>query len=149
MEPFRLREFSSASRHRAIIGRRISTYCVALAERHDREGILDALRRRHCCGATDDIILDVKSGTHLMGDDFPTITPPSLEIYIRGTKPLAQVDILRDSTVVETLKPGQVEYRGQWTDPKPLSRVHYYYVRVRQLDDELAWGSPMWMDYRP
>ena len=25
--------------------------------------------------------------------------------------------------------------------------VHYYYIRVLQADDEIAWASPMWIDY--
>src|SRR4029077_6829336 len=33
------------------------SYCVVLAERHSREAILDAMKRRHCYGATDNIIL--------------------------------------------------------------------------------------------
>ena len=39
------------------------------------------------------------------------------------------------------------EYKGTWTDPKPTAGVHYYYVRVQQADGQLAWGSPMWIDY--
>ena len=51
--------------------------------------------------------------------------------------------------MVATLRPGQAEYRGTWTDPNPTAGVHYYYVRVEQADGELAWGSPMWIDYTP
>jgi hypothetical protein len=124
------------------------SYCVALAERHDRAGILDALRRRHCYGATDDIIVSFKSGDHLMGDEFSTGQPPRLEMHVIGTGRLARIDILKDGDVVTTLKPGKAEYKGTWTDPKPAEGVHYYYIRVVQDDGELAWASPMWIDYR-
>ena len=120
---------------------------VALAETHDRQGILDALRKRHTYAATDNIVLDVRSGTHLMGDEFKTSAAPALEITVLGTGPIARIDVLKDSAVVETIKPGKVEYKGAWTDPKPTSGVHYYYVRVLQEDEELAWGSPLWIDY--
>src|SRR5262249_25110370 len=76
------------------------SYCVVLAEKHDREGILAALKKRHVYGATDDIVLDVRSGEHLMGDAFKTSEPPSLAIQTTGTAPIDAVVILRDSKVV-------------------------------------------------
>src|SRR5262249_8433881 len=87
------------------------SYCVVLAQKHDRRGILDAMKRRNVYGATDDIVLDVRSGEHLMGDAFKTAKPPSLSINVLGTADVAQVDVLRDSKVVETIKPGKREYR--------------------------------------
>jgi hypothetical protein len=123
------------------------SFCVVLAERPERAAILDALRRRRCYGATDNIILDVRSGTHGMGDEFKTDAPPVLDIYVCGTRNLAKVEVLRDSRVVRTFTPAQPEFRGRWADPEPKAGVHYYYVRVQQADGELAWGSPMWVDY--
>ncbi len=135
--------FESSSDH---VSTHIS-FAIALAERHDREAILAAFRQRHCYGATDDIILDVRSGSQMMGDEFKTGTSPSLQIHAIGTQPLKQIDILKDSEVVETVKPGEVEYKGSWTDPHPSSGVHYYYVRIEQADEALAWASPMWINY--
>jgi hypothetical protein len=123
------------------------SFCVVLAEKHDRQGILDGLKKRHVYGATDDIILDVQSGTHLMGDEFKTNRAPSLDFHVIGTGPVARIDVLKDSEVVETIKPGKAEHKGTWTDPKPTGSVHYYYVRVQQEDGQLAWGSPMWIDF--
>jgi hypothetical protein len=123
------------------------SFCVVLAEKHDRQGVLDGLKKRHVYGATDDIILDVRSGTHLMGDEFKTGQAPSLDFHVIGTAPVAQIDVLKDSEVVETIKPGKAEHKGTWTDPKPTGGVHYYYVRVQQEDGQLAWGSPLWIDY--
>src|SRR5262249_29834792 len=123
------------------------SYCIVLAERHDREAILDAARKRHVYGATDDIILDVRSGSHLTGDEFKTNQAPALQLAVMGTGPLARIDIIKDSEVVESLQPGKPEYRGTWTDPKPEAGAHYYYIRVQQNDGELAWSSPLWIDY--
>src|SRR5262249_37684787 len=123
------------------------SYCIVLAERHDRAAILDGLRKRHCYGATDNIVLDVKSGNYLMGDEFKTSQPPGLQIKVIGTAELSKVEILKDSDVVETFQPGKSEFQQTWTDPRPTAGVHYYYVRVQQADSELAWGSPMWIDF--
>jgi hypothetical protein len=122
------------------------SYCIVLAERHDREAILDGLKKRHCYGATDDIILDVKSGNHVMGDEFKTTASPALDIRVIGTAPLAKVEILKDSQVVQTFQPGKDEFKSRWSDPNPAAGVHYYYVRVQQANGELAWGSPMWIE---
>jgi hypothetical protein len=123
------------------------SYFIVLAERHDRAAILDAIKRRHVYGATDDIILDVRSGNHLMGDEFKTREVPKLQIRILGTHALARIDILKDSDVAHTIKTDKQEYVGTWTDPQPAQGVHYYYVRVEQGDGELAWASPIWIDY--
>src|SRR5262249_16368777 len=123
------------------------SYCIVLAEKHDRPSILDALRKRHVYAATDDIIVDVRSGEHVMGDELKTSAAPELQIAVTGPREIASIDILKDSEVVEPIKPGKAEYRGKWTDPKPTAGVHYYYVRVQQSDGELAWSSPLWIDY--
>ncbi|HEV3259005.1 MAG TPA: hypothetical protein VG013_19190 [Gemmataceae bacterium] len=123
------------------------SFCIALAEKHDREGILAALGKRHCYGATDDIIVDVRSGNHIMGDEFKTAQAPALHMTVVGTKALDRIDVLKDSEVVQTIKPGKQEYKGDWTDPTPEEGVHYYYIRVQQRDGQLAWASPMWIDY--
>src|SRR5947209_6090292 len=125
------------------------SYCIVLAERHDREAILQAMKQRHVYGATDDIIMDFRSGDHLMGDEFKTNAVPKLQVAVIGTKPLAGIDVLKDSEVVATLKPQGAEHKETWTDPKPTAGTHYYYIRVRQTDGQLAWASPLWIDYAP
>ncbi len=124
------------------------SFFVILSERHDREGLLEAVKKRHCYGATDNIILDVRSGEHVMGDEFQTRAAPALRINVEGTADLAKIDILRDSKVVHTLRPKGRGHRGEWTEPAPQAGVHYYYVRLEQADGEMAWSSPLWIDYR-
>src|SRR5262249_8739699 len=68
------------------------SYCVVLAERPGRQGILDAMKKRHCYAATDDIIVDVRSGAHIMGDEFKTGRAPALAIKVIGTRKLATID---------------------------------------------------------
>jgi hypothetical protein len=125
------------------------SYSIALAEKHDRTGILDAFRKRHCYAATDNIILDVRSGEHLMGDSFQTAGAPKLDVHAIGTADIEEVAVLRDSKVVDVLKADGKECKAAWTDPKPAAGKHYYYIRITQKDKALAWGSPMWIDSGP
>src|SRR5205085_11621704 len=90
------------------------SFFVALAERNDRAAILDATRKRHCYGATDNILLDVRSGDHLMGDEFATNAAPRLEVHVVGTNKIAKIDILRDGKVVETVKPKGTTASVEW-----------------------------------
>jgi hypothetical protein len=80
-----------------------------------------------------------------MGDELEVAGAPELQIHVIGTAKLAEIDILRDSKVVHTIKPDRQEYKGTWQDPKPAAGKHYYYIRIRQEDDELAWASPLWI----
>jgi len=123
------------------------SYCVVLAESHDREGILAGLKKRRCYAATDNIVLDVRSGDRLMGDEFKTDQPPTLQIKVIGTAKLAKVEVIKDSAVVHAFEPDKSEFQVKWTDDKPTPGTHYYYVRVQQADGELAWGSPLWIDF--
>lgn len=126
------------------------SYTVVIAEKHDRESILDGMRKRHVYAATDNIICDVRSGGHLMGDEFKSTGAPQLKIKIVGTGDLARVEILRDSKVVDIVDTILLKGREcdhEWTDPKPAEGTHYYYVRVQQKNGEIAWTSPMWIEF--
>jgi hypothetical protein len=138
--------FQSSSDH---ISTHIS-YAIAIAERHDRSSILDAFRRRHCYAATDNIVLDVRSGDHLMGDEFTSDGPVRLKIMAHGTRPIAKVDVIKDFVYVYSTGPKNQHVEFEWTDDETRrAPVSWYYVRVIQDDGELAWGSPMWVRRSP
>ena len=54
-----------------------------------RAAILDAFKKRHCYAATDNILLDVRSGEHLMGDEFDPSGPVRLNVLAHGTRPIS------------------------------------------------------------
>ena len=93
-----------------------------MAERHDRDAILAGLKKRHCYGATEDIVLEVKCGDHVMGDEFKTAAAPKLEIRVGGTNDIKAIDILKDSKVVATLKGDGRDFQGGVDRPGPDGR---------------------------
>lgn len=126
------------------------SYAVVFAEAPTREAILDAFKKRHSYGATDNILLVVTCGEHLMGDEFTTKEPPKLEIYVVGTAPIAKVHIIKDFTYVYTAQPNKKEVKLTWMDnAAEKGKTSWYYVRVEQADGQIAWGSPMWIRYEP
>ena len=135
--------FQSSSDH---ISTHIS-FAVAIAERPDRRAILDAFQRRHCYAATDNIVLDVRSGDHLMGDEFTADGPVSLKVMVHGTAPVQRIDIIKDFHYVYSSEPNKDRVEFTWTDEDQVNRnPSWYYVRILQEDGELAWGSPMWVN---
>jgi hypothetical protein len=138
--------FQSSSDH---VSTHIS-YGVVLTDDVSRQGIIDAFKKRHSYAATDNIIVDVRSGAQIMGDAFRTPKRPTLEIAVHGTAPVAKVHVIRDNKYVYTAEPKQQEVRLRYTDMDiAAGKTSFYYVRVEQADGNLAWGSPMWITYRP
>ena len=135
------------------------SYAMVWVEEGSREGILAGFKKRHSYGANDNIILDVRSGEHMMGDVFTHQGAPQLEISVIGTEPIARLSIIRGVAgdvprYVYDAEPNRQEIKLTWTDAAPeWGRTNYYYVRVEQVRPEggygaLAWASPMWIDVR-
>jgi hypothetical protein len=124
------------------------SYAVVFAEAPTREAIVDAFRKRHSYGATDNILLVVTCGEHLMGDAFVVKKPPIFDIYVVGTSPIARLHIIKDFKHVYTTEPKRREVRLRWQDNEiEKGKTSWYYVRVEQEDGQLAWSSPMWIRY--
>ena len=62
---------------------------MVLAEDYTREGLVDAMRKRHTYAATSNIILDFRMGSGneewLQGDELSGSTIPTVKAVIRGT----------------------------------------------------------------
>ncbi len=124
------------------------SYAIAVAEDGTRDGVVDAFRRRHCYAATDNIVMDVRSGDHLMGDEFsaPLGTPVTLSVLVHGTRPLARVDVIKDFVYVYSTEPKTPRVAFSWTDDEARpAGLSWYYVRAIQDDGQLAWASPIWV----
>jgi hypothetical protein len=134
--------FQSSSDH---ISTHVSYACI-YSEDFSRKGLVEAMRRRHSYAATDNIILDVRLGSHLMGEEVRT-KEPRFDVIVLGTGPIDKVEILRNNAVMHTLEPKGDEARFTWQDRAPLQgeKASFYYVRVLQKDGNMAWGSPIWV----
>jgi len=124
------------------------SYAMVFVEEPTREAILNAFKQRHCYGATDNILVDVRLGEHLMGEEFTVTQPPQILVHIEGTATVTQVDIVRDNHIVYTTQPNQRVVDFTWRDTAaPATGVSYYYVRVMQANEEIAWASPLWLHF--
>ncbi len=125
------------------------SYACLLVEKATREGLLDAIRKRHAYAATDNIVLDFRASaggkTYMMGDSFDSATAPRLQIHVGATASIKQIDIIRDKRFVYTSRPRTRQFDFEFTDKEFAKGTHWYYVRVMQEDGQMAWSSPVWV----
>jgi hypothetical protein len=124
------------------------SYAMVYTDDYTRQGILDAIHKRHTYGAMDNIVLDVRMGKHFMGDEFQLSKAEPIHVKARATKAVKKVEIIKDSKVVYTTTPGKPEVDFSFSDNDSVSGRHFYYVRLQQDDGMLAWSSPFFINYK-
>jgi hypothetical protein len=113
-----------------------------------REAVMDGFKKRHVYAATDNILADVRSGDHLIGDAFSTADKPELKVKLVGTAPFSKVWIVKDNQYVYSTDPGTDNVSFTWRDAAATpGKTSYYYVRGEQKNGEIVWVSPMWITY--
>jgi hypothetical protein len=125
------------------------SYCNLWVKAPTREAIMEAFHKRRVYGATDNILADVRCGTHFMGEEFTTSQAPAISVKLWGSANFAKVHIIRDGEYVYTISPNTKTVDFVWKDAAPQKgKTSYYYVRGEQADGELVWVSPMWITYQ-
>lgn len=121
------------------------SYALVYTPSPTRQGILDAIRKRHTYGATDNIILEFRIGSGFMGDEISVTGPPTLWVRARGTNELARIDLIKNDTFLYNTDPKGREVSLSFRDLKATKGTAYYYVRLQQTDGQIAWSSPIWV----
>ena len=122
------------------------SYAMVYAESATREGVADAIRRRHTYAATDNIIVDFRIGEAFMGDEMSVEGAiPAIRARILGTDIVREVALIRNNEVVYTVNPEEKDTEFEFTDRQPEPGENFYYVRAIQTNDEIAWSSPIWV----
>jgi hypothetical protein len=126
------------------------SYACALVEGPEvkgREALVEALRQRHTYAATDNIILDLRIGEHLMGEAFSTADRPVLKVAARATGPISRIDVIRNNSFIYAVQPAARSAQFEFRDEGIRGGESYYYVRLGQSDGQMAWSSPIWVNY--
>ncbi len=125
------------------------SYAAVYAEEPTREGVFRAMQQRHAYAATDNIVVDVRVGDAIMGDSVRTAERPEVRVAVRGTGPIHSIQIIKNNAYLYEARPGEREVAFAYRDADAEPGESYYYVRVQQEDGQMAWASPIWVDYRP
>lgn len=131
-------------------------YTAVWAAELARESVFDALYNRRCYGTTGSrIILRFSVNGKPMGSELTDRGPRELYIQVSGTDTIDTITVIRNGLNVHTHVAGLDEVTLNWHDPDPFDAIArkgddglpfvYYYVRIRQVDGELAWSSPVWI----
>jgi Protein of unknown function (DUF3604) len=128
------------------------SYACTIAEEFTLDGMMDAMKKRHSYGATDNIILDYRlqadGREYLQGDVVTAAGNFRLLVRVVGTTPIRQVDIIKDQTFLHNRQNQPQELSFEFMDNDVTPGEHYYYVRVIQNDGNMAWSSPIWVTRR-
>ncbi len=126
-----------------------TSYACILVEDFTRQGLLDAMRKRHAYAATDNIVVDYRVATEegvlLMGDIGATKSQPRLIVKVLGTAPIRHIDLIKNNTYIHKVSPDSREVSFEYVDRAMEPGENYYYIRVEQADGQLAWSSPVWV----
>lgn len=125
------------------------SYACTIATEFTRQGLLEAMKLRHSYGATDNIVLNyqLEAGgrKYLQGEAVKVAGPFNLAVEVKGTRPVRQVDIIRGNKFVYSTQPMQAHVSFRFADGETPPGETYYYVRVQQVDEQMAWSSPIWV----
>jgi hypothetical protein len=124
------------------------SYALVYTDDPTRKGILDAIRKRHTYGATDNIILEVRMGEHFMGDEFSLKRSEPIRVKAHGTRAIVRAELIKDGKIIYSTEPRQRDMAFQFSDTGDISQRHYYYVRLQQDDRMTAWSSPFFVNYK-
>ncbi len=81
------------------------SYSLVYTPENDRAAIIDAIRKRHTYGATDNLVVEVWGNGHFMGDEFKTGELPELELKVQATDKISRIDLVRNNQYVYTTSP--------------------------------------------
>ncbi len=119
------------------------------AESFTRDGIFDALRARRCYATTGArIIVRFTLGDTPMGGEISTdeVTGPvEFNAEIIGTAAIERCELVKNNVEIDSASSDDSELIGRFYDSTPAAPGDFYYLRVTQVDGEMAWASPIFI----
>lgn len=134
------------------------------AKENTRESIWKAMWNRRCYATTGArIIVDFHIDEHPMGSELLLSEYPKLasirklSVLVHGTERIKSVEIVRNNKDVYTCRVEDLDLMFEWNDTEALADINYppvlycsrpftfYYIRVVQINKEMAWASPIWI----
>lgn len=122
------------------------------AEELTRESLWEALSARRTFATTGArICVEFGINNAFMGEELRLKHPSENRIIrtrIIGTTTIELVEIIKNGTVLASRRPHSEVVDWEYTDHGDAHDDDYYYVRIIQSDNEMAWSSPIWIFIR-
>ncbi|MFO8071857.1 MAG: CehA/McbA family metallohydrolase [Polyangia bacterium] len=122
---------------------------AVLCERATREAVLDALRARRCYATSGaKILLWLEAAGAPMGSEIRAPAGARFRALAEGTAPLSSAALVTGGGRELVLEISGRELRAAGSLPPPPADPgwSYWYLRVVQSDDQVAWSSPIWLE---
>jgi hypothetical protein len=123
---------------------------AVLARELTREAVFDALYQRRCYATTGEpIVLDFTLDGHPMGSELTSAQvsdEPKIGVAVEACANVDRIEICKNGHFVARGLGMTPQERWDWVDMDfDPGADNYYYVRVTQVDGEMAWASPIWI----
>lgn len=122
---------------------------AVLAEELTRESIYNAMKARRTYATTGErIYLKFQVDGALMGSEIERTSGKVVKVIaeVAGTRPLRRVELVQNGELLKF-----IESKGDWAEPHweivvpPRGQTCFIYLRVEQVDGNMAWSSPVWI----
>ena len=153
---YKLGIIGSGDSHNGHPGRRDSGALTAglmgvYAEELTRESIWKALQERSVYATSGArIIVNFQINNKSMGQIIPVgdeQTVRNIAGRVIGTDVIKEVAIIKNGSTLYVEKGQGREITISYSDTTPVKAGDYYYLRAVQEDDEIAWSSPVWLEF--
>lgn len=123
-----------------------------ITENLSRRNIFKALKNRHCYATTGArILLNFTVNGIMMGSALPynkLESPNNVSFEVNGTDKIKLVELLKNNQTVCQWFPDRQDFKSNYVDRENSEKDTYYYLRVTQEDGEMAWSSPIWVEFQ-
>jgi len=149
---YKLGFLASSDTHSGDVGE--AALAAVWAEELTREKVWEALWKRHCYGTTGArIIVEFSINGYMMGEEIPGRRDEKRTVFIKviGTDKIKRIDVIRNNELLYSHKGCKQMEEFEYVDREdpvnlPLYPILFYYIRVIQIDREIAWSSPIWIN---
>lgn len=123
---------------------------AAYVDDFSRKGIFSAIKRKSVYATTGErILLSFDINKIPMGGEIKVVSSSSsrdIRVKVSGTSIINRIDIIRNGHIIHQRNPETIDFEMLYIDEEIMSSDSYYYVKIIQADEEMAWSSPIWVN---
>ena len=123
----------------------VAVYCKELT----REAIFDAIKNRRCYATTNARILgffDINGNISGSEIDYNDNKPLMIKVEFYGTGDIEIMQIIKNGKIISSTQGTGRNLEFELEDIPDKKGHNYYYVRMKQIDGEMAWLSPIFVN---
>ena len=83
-----------------------------------------------------------------MGAEYSTKSSPDIKVKVIGTTRIEKVDLVKNGKNLHRFSGNNEMLEFEYKDKTIEKGNNYYYLRVKQADLEMAWSSPIFVEFR-